>query len=265
MQSKKINLKEHHDILLNILCIVDDFCQKRNLRYSLAGGTLLGAVRHHGFIPWDDDIDIMMPREDYDIFSSEFNGYCDYLRSFTDVVNKENIIHFFWVKVEDVRTVMTEKGMNTFSYGVNIDVFPIDGFPDNSRQQKSFVSQMDRLRELFYLSTQHYKQSFDLKRKIKIVVAKIIGEKRLLKLTGSRMTKYSFAKSQFVGAVTGRYGLKEIYPRYVFDEYEYLDFENRKFMCISAYDAYLKQHYGDYMKLPKESERVTHSSKAFWK
>ena len=75
----------------------------------------------------------------------------------------------------------------------------------------------------------------------------------------------SFSESSFVGALTGRYGMKEIHSKNVFEEYEYINFENKKFMCISAYDIYLKQLYGNYMKLPAENERETHSSIAFWK
>lgn len=104
-----------------------------------------------------------------------------------------------------------------------------------------------------------------MKSKIKFLCAKVIGRKVITAVIEKVTTMYSFSEASFVGALTGRYGMKEIHSRNVFEEYEYLNFENKKFMCISAYDLYLKQHYGDYMKLPAENERETHSSIAFWK
>lgn len=170
-----------------------------------------------------------------------------------------------WQKVEDLRTLMTEGGIPYPCYGINIDIFPIDGLPSNRRLQRYLVFAVGYLKNLFYLSWQQNNPGNDLKSRIKFLCAKVIGRKVITAVIEKVTTMYSFSEASFVGALTGRYGMKEIHSRNVFEEYEYLNFENKKFMCISAYDLYLKQHYGDYMKLPAENERETHSSIAFWK
>lgn len=265
MQTELITLDKQHEILLNILCKVDDFCKKNNLRYSLAGGTLLGAVRHQGFIPWDDDIDIMMPRNDYNFLKLHFNDFCKTLRSFDGIKTDLFECYFLWQKVEDMRTLMTENGIPHPCYGINIDIFPIDGLPNNRCLQKYLVSIVGYLKHFFYLSWLQNNSGYSLKSKIKFLCAKVIGRKVITAVIEKITTMYPFSESSFVGALTGRYGMKEIHSKNVFEEYEYINFENKKFMCISAYDIYLKQLYGNYMKLPAENERETHSSIAFWK
>ena len=122
---KYIDSEESKRIQLEILDGIDRFCTQRGLRYSLAYGTLIGAVRHKGFIPWDDDIDLMMPRPDYDRLRKEFQADGLYL---VDLADRDDCVETF-LKVCKSGTVMVDKNFGRELWGVNVDVFPVDGAP----------------------------------------------------------------------------------------------------------------------------------------
>lgn len=136
---KKITSKEMKSIELNILKDVAEFCDRNQLRYFLCGGTLLGAVRHHGFIPWDDDMDIAMPREDYKKFLMIYNQEKRKYRV-SAIENNPNW-HMPFARVENLNTVLFEKTLKKKyrKLHVFIDVFPIDGIPDDSKIEHNFM------------------------------------------------------------------------------------------------------------------------------
>lgn len=258
---KPIYLEEQKQIQLNILAKVDQFCEENNLRYSLGGGTLLGAVRHKGFIPWDDDIDIMMPRPDYDKFVHNFNGYDKDLTCAAHEIDK-NFIQIF-AKVYNNKTLLKEQSLQD-PLGIFIDVFPIDGFPSDERTVTKYVRKITFLRKLLQI------KNLDNKLRWKRIIAKSILYFFPVNYLQKRMQKaikeYPFEESLYAGATCGRYKEKERYQRDVFEKYTTLDFENRNFKVIKEYDLYLKQHYGDYMKLPPVEEQVgNHTEYAYWK
>ena len=128
---KEIYLEELRVIQLELLQQIADFCEKNNIKYFLAYGTLIGAIRHKGYIPWDDDIDIVMPRDDYDRFLELYNE----AYPFSKVVDMYNTKHygFAFAKVHDVRTIIYETQYAQDSFGVFVDVFPIDGIKGESQ------------------------------------------------------------------------------------------------------------------------------------
>lgn len=125
---KEMTLQELHEVQLAMLDAVDNYCRLNHLRYSLGGGTLLGAVRHHGYIPWDDDIDIMMPRPDYEKFMRYFKH--EYYKLYD--YRTDDTCGFSFAKLIDTRTIVQEY---TITYSVFIDIFPIDGLP----HQKNYL------------------------------------------------------------------------------------------------------------------------------
>lgn len=261
---KKIELEEQKQIQLNILRKVDAFCREHNLRYSLGGGTLLGAVRHKGFIPWDDDIDIMMPRPDYDRFVRSFNGYDGDLTCGAYEIDSSWLYPF--CKVYHNKTIMRELYSYNVGVGVFIDVFPIDGFPDDEKERSKYVKTLEFWRRLLaavYLWEHNNKK---LKGLIYKMFSFFIPSSFVQHCFAKEIKKYPFASTSYSGATSGVYQEKECYPHTLFEEYTYdLIFEDDHFMSIKNYDLYLKQHYGNYMQLPPIERRVApHASCVYY-
>ena len=257
---KYITLEDIRKIQLDILRNVHNFCIKNNIRYSLGGGTLLGAIKHKGYIPWDDDIDIMMPRPDYERFLHTFNydnlNIIDYKRCET----------YFkpFAKVYDCRTVLEEE--NDIN-GIYIDIFPIEGLPDPTKWKKYFEDYSALALKLWKLTKypNYEKRPYG---KIKYIINKIFLPKRevVIKQIENLLSNNPYDEAEYCGVITGRYAEKEFMNAQTFHNYILLPFEGEKFMAISGYDAYLTKHYGNYMQLPpKELQISNHQYIAYWK
>ena len=150
---KEMTLDEIHDVQIHILDKIDEICRHLNLRYSLGGGSLLGAVRHKGYIPWDDDIDIMLPRPDYETLLKAF--YCKYPHLIIQDYNSDIAYQLRWARIYDDRTLLISK--NTID-GVFVDVFPIDGLPP-LHEMKDYMDRLKRLRKNLAKVTKHHSEA----------------------------------------------------------------------------------------------------------
>lgn len=267
-----MTLDEVKSVQIAILKTIHEFCKSKGLRYSLGGGTLLGAVRHRGYIPWDDDIDIMLPRPDYDKLLASFENENYAIQDY----RSDKRFPLAWARIYSKKTVLVST--NAVG-GVFVDVFPIDGLPTPDKigeYQKELIKYKIKL----YRTTKIHRDALhEMKKKnklsgniiyyyLKYVIAMLIHPKREVNVEemDAFFNFYPFETSEYAGAMVGTYGMREYMKADVFKSYIELPFEGNRFMCIKDYDVYLKQHYGDYMKLPPEGERVTHHRfKEYWK
>lgn len=262
---REMSLEEIHKVQICILDKIDEICKRYHLRYSLGGGTLLGAVRHKGYIPWDDDIDIMMPRPDYDKFIEIFNNKFPHIK--IQDYNTDIAYGLRWARLFDDRTLLISK--NTID-GVFVDVFPIDGLP-RMEEMDCYLKESRRLKKLLTRSTKFHSVAVrknPIILMIKYYIKRFIypSRKSVINEMESFFHSFPFEDSEYAGAIVGMFGIKEHMNSEVFKEYTSLEFEGKMYMCIKDYDAYLTQHYGDYMQLPPvEKRRTHHKFKVYWK
>ena len=267
---KRLSADEMKELMLPMMKSIHEFCAANNIRYSLSGGTLIGAVRHKGFIPWDDDIDIMLPRPDYDRFVASFNAGSSNSRY--RLISCETDKDYFqpYAKVVDTNTILIEhydKKMK--SLGVYIDVFPIDGLPDDEAERKAYWKKMFKRRNFMSCT---YEKSLKSEKGIKKFLRKIIfycsyifpANFAARRLNTFARNNYNFDDSDYVGCIVFGYGTKEEVPHSFYECLVNMDFEDFKFKASAQNDIYLSNIYGDYMKLPPEDQRKTrHHSEAY--
>lgn len=259
-------LSEFKPILTNILKEINDFCESNNLRYSLAYGTLIGAVRHHGFIPWDDDIDIMMPRPDYEIFRKKFN------HPKIKLINGDNSNDYVYpfIKAFDNRTLIIEKSDMPASFGLYIDIFPIDGMPSNKIAQNAYTCYFHFLKELVSIKNMSSLKNRGFSKKILVRLLKVFFSPMSVDAIARWMNKSalicSYTNSSVVGNLMWESYKIRGFRKDMFESYTELDFENFRVKAISEYDSWLRTIYGDYMQLPPIDKRKSnHSFTAYLK
>lgn len=263
MKNKQISIQEMRSIQLAMLKSIHQFCVANGIRYSLSGGTLIGAVRHQGFIPWDDDIDLMMPRPDYERFVATYQHDYYQVKSY---MNDDT----YWLpfcKVFDSRTVLVESHIKS---GVYLDIFPIDGMPDEETTKKMIERRIKLQFKNIYFASKVYKfkAGNPLLNRLKYAVRRILvpSREKSIKELEDMCTTYSFETSEYAGVLAGGYGINERMPKSVFLKYIDLPFEDLSCKCIADYDTYLTNLYGDYMTLPPIEKRETrHKFIVYWK
>lgn len=256
---REIQFEEMKRIELNILIYFTEVCEENNLRYYLGGGTLLGAVRHKGFIPWDDDIDVMMPRPDFQkLLSLSINN-----ENYNIIKPGTAGYYYNFAKLVDTRTILEEKGIKLIDgLGVYIDIFPLDGMPETPDARKKRFKELNSIRKRInntcLLRPKFHRNPFAYLNACRIYNSnKYIDLSSLQKKYLDSALKNSFDDSEFVFAAGGAYGARDIFPGKWFEKEIELQFENLSVKAFNGYDFYLTQLYGDYMTLPPEDKRVT--------
>lgn len=252
-------LRELQLNLLDILKYIDSVCKENKITYYLIYGTCIGAVRHNGFIPWDDDLDIAMPIEDYKKFCkilSENNNKRYFLQ--TRETDKNYYLDF--AKVRDTETTLIDEynyKKRDIVLGTYIDVFPLVGVPNNKLKKK--VQKINRA--LYFAADRNMINNKIIKKTFDLIV-KIVGKERIRRICYKNMMKYSCKECDVWFSIFGEYYEKDMHPKSYYGKGKRVKYEDIKVPVPEDYDSYLKKLYGDYMKLPDESKRQpSHSIK----
>ena len=266
---RAISNEENKTILIDMLQQIHDFCCDHKLQYSLAYGTLLGCIRHHGFIPWDDDIDLLMPRKDFDVFAKVFNSYSDTLKLVClETSSDYNLIA---AKVINTETLLIEDVKNPFELGVYIDIFILDYLSDSTAQSAKTIKKLNRMRREYFLKTVKVRKGRSLYKNIVLGIAhtvlKPISTRSILKKMNQIARDASKTESSKCGVLSSFvYGEREIMQSEWYQRYELGLFEGRQFYIPSSYNEILSKLYGDYMTPPPKELQVTHHvNQAYWK
>ena len=261
MEKRYLSLEEYHALLFDMLKQVDAICKAEHLTYFLSGGTLLGAIRHKGFIPWDDDIDLMMPRPDYEIFLQKAEKRLPkrYTLAFPD--RTENYSQP-WIRIMDKYVAVDDTGMQRTATGsLFVDIFPVDGLPSNETLSNLCFKRVRAWDILLKSARRKALYPYERLQWLKKIMMKLTRIRPLPKYAVSlnkSARRYSFERAHYAGVLaTTHYGNRERMPVEVFRGSVRVPFEGGMFPAPIGYHTYLSKLYGDYMVLPPEEKRVS--------
>lgn len=265
---RKMTLQEIQTVNLELMKDIHAFCVKNNIHYSLAYGSLIGAVRHKGFIPWDDDIDIMMPRPDFERFSHEYKSEKGYRLS--SVYDNDTYINYTRVYDNKTLVVCPAKAAKQ-DIGVWIDIYPIDGISDDESES---TKQFQRLRHYtgLVMRWRKYlhclsKDSISLKAKAYIRLAQLwlankgtfaFWHRQICLICCEQQFGTTQRCSSLVCMEANRDNRQEVFPTSDFLQFQLMPFEDQQFYVASGYDNILTTIFGNYMQIPPKDKQVSH-------
>lgn len=254
---KEIDLTEYKKIILNNLILVDKICRENNINYMIFYGTLLGAVRHKGFIPWDDDIDIVMTRKDYYKLGRYIVNHPELGLNFIDISNRDDC-YFYCAKVCDSSTMVKESRFKYIDgYGAYIDIFPLDYLPDNKILRKLYMKKALLCERIVQHSSEETAGKSDklvlsILKQMAHFFSSFFDAPKLVKRMHKEYIRYDKNKTSYIGVPW----LKGDFKTVLLKKKTELEFEGYKFYAPYYYDELLTEFYGDYMSLPPEKDRI---------
>jgi lipopolysaccharide cholinephosphotransferase len=243
--------------ILRNLQAVDRMCRQHGLRYYIMAGTLLGAVRHKGFIPWDDDLDIGMPREDYDLFIQHAH---EWLPQPYELVCAETdpTYPLPFGKVQDASTTLIERRHLRYLGGVYIDVFPLDGVPEGRLSRRWHFAKYEFYKRVLYLVHRDpYKHGHGARSWVPLLCRKLFTVQGVQHRICQLLHRYQFAQSSSICDYDD--GLRGIMPKAELGQPTPILFEGVEVWGVQERDTYLARKYGDYMTIPKQSGQRQHN------
>lgn len=268
MQMQMLSMKEIQKGALNILVRIDEICRKENLNYYLAYGTLIGAIRHKGFIPWDDDIDIMMPRDDYDRLVNYFIDNKEELKPF-EIINPQTNDNCPYTisRISDSRYKLVVDNEDDYGIGLFVDVYPLDGVGNSVEEYTRLKKESSRYASMCFISTRQKVKRENTKSKLKMLIkcpafllARILGKKFFMNHLYKMAESCDYENSTYIGCIiwASDDGLRGIFPKEWFNETVDVEFEGKCFKAPKEFDKVLTHGYGKYMELPPEKDRIAH-------
>jgi len=243
--------------ILEILLTLDKVCKEHNLRYFIMAGTMLGAVRHKGFIPWDDDSDVGMPRADYDLLIANAKQWLPEQYQFICAENDSSYPLPF-AKIQDANTTLIERIGLKYVGGIFLDVFPLDGVPNRKISQKIHFARYQFYRKaLYFVCRDPYKHGKGIRSWIPLLFRKFFTPKNVQQSIRNILTKYDFDKSTFVADYDD--GINGIMNKKIVGTPTPVLFEGKEVFGIENSDVYLRQKYGNYMEIPKQAKQRQHN------
>lgn len=243
--------------ILDILLAVQKVCEEHNLRYYIIAGTLLGAVRHKGFIPWDDDLDIAMPRRDYDLLMQHASEWIPQpFEAVAFETDKEYPLPF--AKIQDSSTTLIERMHLRYLGGIYIDVFPLDGMPANKLLRRiHFMKYQWYKKMLYYVHRDPYRHGHGPSCWVPLLSRKLYTMESIQQKMRNLQKQWDFDSSDYV--VDHDDGLKGVMPKALLGTPTPILFEGKQVMGVENPDAYLSQKYGDYMTIPPGPKQRQHN------
>lgn len=254
------DIQELRSLQIGILDCVHEFCEAHGLSYFLSSGTLIGAVRHKGYIPWDDDLDIYMPRKDYEEFLQTFHD--DTGRYHAIDPQREPHYYYTFAKVVDRQTLMVEKETEGYEIGVYIDVFPVDYVTDDLEERERVFKKKHLL---YKIRRCKISNGNPLQSRLAYMVYKYWPlsvrqiERKIRGLIVSGEPTHTVCNMTEAGPK-----MKGCFPAEDIAESVDIEFEGKMYKTMIGYKDYLERTYGDYMTLPPVEQRVTHQFEAYW-
>lgn len=265
---KIININELKIIQLDILEVLDKFCREHEIHYSLACGSMLGAVRHGGYIPWDDDIDIYIPRKDYEKLVASFPSELDSVSLMS--LERDQRWYRSYAQAYNNRTVVLEEAYTPIEIGVYLDVYPIDNVPDSDEDWMKYNKKRRTQIRLYEMKYIKFSKNRSFVKNVILALNKFLLLPFSLRTIAKRISAFAQKHNnkgykRSFECVQGMLQ-KRPFPSSLLEETIPFKFEDREFMVMKDYKTYLTNGYGDYMKLPPKEKQVSHHVfKAWWK
>lgn len=258
---KEEDLKLLQKKSLDVLLYFKDFCEKHQLQFLLCGGTCIGAIRHKGFIPWDDDIDVFMLRDDYERLEELWNKYADTERfSYCRTTQEKNYHHIAASIKDNYTTFINRHSKNEdIVHGVGIDILPLDGYPDSGVKRINQVI-FAMIFSLFNAQRLPDNQGKFIRWMSAFILSIVPSPKIRYKLWSyaeKQMIKYRIKDSNYITQLlSGLTFINLKYPKEIFSGAVYKEFEGYQLPAPKGYDEYLRMGFGDYMQFPPKEDRV---------